>query len=775
VIFSVVHALLLRELPVPEADRLVHIWERRPNAPGRNIFVGGYTFKYWRAENTKLDGLACADPIFCTLTGGRFPERVRGLGVSANYLHVWRVHPMLGRSFAPDSDQLGGNNNVVILTHAMWQTRFGADPQIIDRTIELNQTACTVIGVLGPRALPRDDVLFLMPLVLEKESRLNYRSVWATVIARLKPGETPDSVRAELDAIRKTHAGEYPPELRDVPSAVVPLREQLTGGLRPALLMLAAAGALVLLIACANVANLLLARATSRTKEMAVRAALGASAGRMVRQVLTENIVLALLGGVVGLFVALHGIDLLAESQVVIVPAAQDALNPKIMGDVVPWMLQPRVEWAVLGFSFGIAVLTGVACGLFPALRAARADVNLDLKDAGHGTTSAVRTRAQSVLVVLEVALTATLLIGAGLFLRSFANVLTVDPGFNARQAVWFDLAFPATTYPTERDLSRLTTQVIQRLGELPGVAAVGASTNVPFGPTSWGARIGVTEHERTQDITTGLEYVRGDLFGALGIPLIRGRLITEQDNEPNAPRVAILSETLARALFADTDPLGRRVTLNGREWQVAGIVGDVRSRRLDLEPRGGFYAPQVHRPDQASVLVRSSLPERALDDQITAAVRTIDPNQPVAIRTLRSGIEQSLRGRQTMLMLVNVFAAIALVLACLGIYGVMAYTIGQRRREMGIRMALGASRPDVIALVLSDGCRLAAVGLGAGLVAAALGARLIASLLFGVSAHDPLVYSTVALVLTVVALASCWFPARAAAQADPIRALREN
>jgi predicted permease len=771
VIFSAVNSAVLRPLPFRDAEQLVQIWDRRTD--GTEIFTTGLTFQYWRDENTKLDSIAASDLVSRTLTGDRSPERVRGLTVSASYLHVLRIPPLLGRNFSPDTDLPGGASKVVILTHEMWRTRFHGDSGIIDRTIMLDQEPRTVIGVLPPDALPRQDALFLEPLPLNA-SRLSPKGVWAIVTARLKPGGTLAEAEAELTAIKQAHVGEFPVEQRERGASVVPMRAQLIRGVQPAVFMLMAAGSLVLLICCANVANLLLARATARTKEMAVRTALGASSGRIVRQVLTENIVLALLGGLVAIFLALFGVDLLGGGTLRLdssVTGTAVIVNGKLMGGELPRMLQPRVDWGVLAFAFAIAVATGVMCGLFPASRACRADVNRDLKDGGRGSTAGGRTRAQSTLVVIELGLTVLLLIGAGLFLRSFANVVSVHPGFDPNEVIYFDLSTPPTTYQSVASVVQFREQVMRRLSEQPGIAAVGASTHVPFGPTGSSYRIGVTDRDRSLDIVASTTYIQGDYFRAMGIALRRGREFAADDNNPVAPRVALINEGLARTLFPDQDPIGRLVTMRDQNWEVVGVVADVLNRSLEWENQPFFYAPALD--GQASVVVRTNLPSRSLHQLVTKTVRAIDADQPVTIHTLTSGIEKSVRGRQSMLVLVNTFAGVALVLACLGIYGVMAYTIAQRKREIGIRMAFGASQPDVVALVMRDGLPLIVAGLGAGLLAACAGARLVASMLFGVSPYDPLVFTTVVLALAAVAIASCWFPARSAARADPVTALR--
>lgn len=774
-IFSVINSVVLRPLPFRQAEQLVQIWDHRPD--GSDIFASGLAFKYWRDENTKLASIAVADPVFRTFTGGASPERIKGLGVSASYLRVLGVTPLHGNDFAPNADQPGGAQNVLLLSHELWQTRFGGEPNIVNQTILLDRTPYVVVGVLAPGSLPRSDVSFLEPLAVETVPwRMSPRTPWATILARLKPGVTVGEAQTELTALRRAHAGEFPVELRETTATVVPLREQLTDGARPAMTMLMAAGALVLVIACANVGNLLLARANARTKEMAVRSALGAGTRRIIRQVLTENVALALIGGIVAVFFALFTVELLGAAALGIDPTAGrlgPSLNLKLTGGEMPGILQPRIDWTVLIFALVVAIATGVVCGLFPAMRAARADVNLDLKDGGHGTTASGRSRAQSLLVALEIALTVALLVGAGLFLRSFANIVAVDPGFNPREAVYFDVSLPKTTYPEEKDIVRLEQEIVRRLSEQPGIIAVGASTNVPFGPTGWGGAISRTDQPDTYTAAGGTDFIEGDYFRAIGISLLRGRQFTTRDNDPAAPRVAIINETLVRRLFPDRDPIGQRVTTGGKDWEVVGIIGEIRNRTLEGPSRGALFAPHVFNPAQVSIVVRSSLPLATLQDRLTKTVRAIDPDQPVAVRLLTGGIERSLRGRQSMLTLVNAFAAVALVMACLGIYGVMSYTVGQRRRELGIRMALGASQPNVLALVLKDGMWLVIVGLVIGLAAAVIGGRLITSMLVGVSAYDPAVICAVVLALGLVALLACWIPARRAARIDPIQSLR--
>lgn len=776
--FSVVNAVLLRPLPFPAADQVVQIWDA--STPGRIIYPEGLAYHYWRKESALLDAVSIAQPVSSVYSGGPTPEQLTGLRVSANYLHVLGVAPLLGREFEADAEKVGGANDVVVLTHEMWQRRLGGDPRVVNRTVMLDEKPHVVIGVLAPGVMPRDDVQFLIPLVHTPEV-LSARgsSRWAQVPARLKPGVTPADAAAELSAILRAHAGEFPPAPGPLTATVIPLREQLVGGARPILLMLLAVGGLVLLIACANVSNLLLVRAIARTKEMAVRTALGAGVSRIVRQVLAENLLLALLGGALGTLLALQVVAQLGDLVQAVDPtAAQNGppLVSALTGGYLPTMLQPRVDWPVLLFACGAAMATGVGCGLFPALRAARTDVNHDLKDAGRGSAAAGRLQAQSVFVGLEISMAVLLLIGAGLFLRSFSKLASVDPGFDPTAAYAVDLAFPDARYPKTADEVRFTEEVVQRLRELPGLDAVCASSDAPFGGRGLGGGVGRAEEpDRSRDVVAGHQYVTSDFFHTLGIRLIRGRVISALDNQATSLRVMVLSEEMARALFGEEDPIGHRVVFRRTEWEVIGVVGNWKFRSLEGTAARFFYLPFVFNSGRASVIVRSGLPVRQLEETLRTNVRALDPNQPVAMRALTEGIAQSLRGRQSVLLLVNGFASVALVLACLGIYGVMAFTIARRQREVGIRMALGASPPSVVALVLRDGLRPAAAGLIAGVVAAALAAHLIASQLFGISPRDPKVFCAATAAAAVIALFACWFPARRAAKVDPVIALRAD
>jgi predicted permease len=776
--FSIVNAVMLRPLPFPEAEQIVQIWDR--TNPTQTIYPQGLAYKYWREESKLLEEIALSTPLYRTLTGGPAPERIKGLGVSANYLALLRMPPLLGQNFAVDAERPGGANKVVLLSHEMWQTRYGGDAGIVGRTISLDDTPFTVVGVMAPDSLPRDDTSFLVPYVHSPQA-LSVRPTARPallVTARLKPGVTPIDAEAELTSILRAHANDFGTTWGPLTASVVTLREQLTGAARPTMMMLMGAGTLVLLIACANIANLLLARATARTKEIAVRSALGASTGRIVRQLLTENLLLTMLGCGLAALLALLSVDLLGNVALATVPSLASGANldVAVTGGELPSILRPRVDWTVLSFAFAIATATGLGCGLFPALRACRADVNRDLKDGGRGTSSGGRTRTQSMLIAAEVALSVMLLIGAGLFLRSFANVATLDLGFQPQGLHAFDLSLPGSTYSERGRRNRFIEEILTRLSGSTGIESVSAATDAPFGSTALGGAVGLaTETDRSRDLVAGHNYVDNDFFRTMGVRLLRGRSFTTADHNPDGPRAIILGDSLARALFNQQDPVGSRVYYNGRDWEVVGVAVDCRSRALEGGNARYFYLPFGLSSGRASILVRSTLPPRTLHETVMKNVRVLDPAQPATVRKISDGIGRSLRGRQTVLVLVNAFAAIALILACIGIYGVMAYTIGQRQRELSIRMALGASQPNVVGLVLRDGLRLSSIGLVAGIIGAIAGARLIAALLFGVSAHDPLVFATASCALAAIAAVACWLPARRAASADPMQALRAD
>jgi putative ABC transport system permease protein len=780
-IFTLVNSVLFRPLPYPQSERLVQIWRRSEG--GEPLYASGHIFKLWRDNATLLESIAALDSSEEVVTGGAGPEQFWGYLVSANYLRVLQIRLALGSDFSADADRFGGPNRVVIISHALWHSRFGGDPAVINQALRLNGVDHTIVGVLPPKALMRDDIAFLRPLVLDAPTPSQRTAprgdAWGVVLARLKPGVTPGQLAAELIQIREAHLAELPLPVDKLDPFVVPLREQLTGASRPTLLLLSLAGGLVLVIACANVANLLLVRAIARRREFAVRLALGAPPGRIVRQTLCEGFLLALLAAAVAAVAAMYCTDFLGSVAQAVQPQLsnlQRGINDKITGSALPPMMRPEVDWAVLGFSLVAAAFTTVLSSLAPALRACRTDVLHDLQLGPGRGSSGARSRLQALLIAGQVGLTAMLLVCAGLLLRSFGKVLAVDPGFDVQQTLAFRVALPAARFQAPEHAVSYVEDMRARLAALPGVAGVGTTSFVPF---RFGGSVAIglaSAPDRDRDIGSSFSYVHPDTFRTMGIALRRGRLFTTADNAANAERTLLINETLARDLFREQDPLGQQLFWRNSTWTVVGIVRDVRMRSLEIGGQRHVYAPGVHAPRTVSFILRTQGSPAALLESVRQAVRAFDPEQPLSdLRPIAHDIGRSLHGKRATLALVAVFGGVALALACIGIYSVLAFTVRQRERELGIRLALGAPGQRVLALVLRDGLRLALIGLVLGLLAALASGRLLASHLFGVSPHDPLVFISVTLVLLAAAVAACVLPARRATRVDPIVALRAD
>jgi len=761
-IFSVVDALMLRPLPYPESDRLVEVWEA-PNTGGRAITSGG-VFMDWQDHTTLIESIAAAHQINRNLTGEGDPVRLTCLDISADYLRALRLNPALGRGFAAADDAPGGDKHVAVIAHDLWETRLKGDPAIIGRAIRLDGESYTVIGVLPPHALFQSDVDVLTPATIRaeawKQSR-DYNYV-CTVIGRLKPGATLAQAAAELTAAKQALNASYPKFKVPWGVTLQSLHEAIFGNARPYVLTLLAAVGVVLLIACANVANLLLAKASSRQGEVAVRIALGATTGRVVRQLLTESMLLALAGGGAGVLLGWFAINPL------VVFTGVQASPGVVIG----------VNGHVLLYAFAATSVTGLVFGVFPALSLARPDVNAQLKEGVRGSTGGARRHLQALLIVAETALTVVLLVSAGLLLRSFVKALNAEPGFSAENVLVFDLLQPNSKAPTMGHRVRFVRAILERVGQIPGVATVGMASSTPMnGNAYYGDLVTREDQPDTRSdsrFNAGFDSVAGDFFKTLGIPLLRGRFFTEADNDEAAPKVMIVNDALARRLFGDEDPVGRLLHFKDATWEIVGVVGSVRRFALSVDPTPEVYYPQVYFPWYNSIVVRTRVPPLALAPDIRRAVQSVDPEQPIAnLGTLEALVGNSVQVSRIMLTLVGLFAGTALILACVGIYGVMAYSVAQRTREMGIRIALGADLGQVVTLVLRDGMRLVLVGLALGALGSLGAGRLLASQLYRVTATDPLVFVLVALVLLAVALLACWLPARAATRVNPVEALR--
>jgi putative ABC transport system permease protein len=680
--------------------------------------------------------------------------------MSANGLHVLRARPLLGRVFAPDEDQ-AGKERVVVLTHQLWQRRFGGDPELVGRTVLLNDESYTVIGVLSAGFLPFEAQEFVVPYVFEPSWRDLRGGHFINVMARLKPGVTLEKADAELNAIALRSKPLYPTWKQDWSVTVIPLQEQLVQGIKPALLVLLGAVGLVLLIACTNVANLLLAKASARQKEMAIRTALGASRGRIVHQLLTESVLLSLLGAGLGIFLAFWSVSGLRH--------VLNSMSAARAHEVT-------LDAGVLAFALVVSVLTGLGFGLAPALQASRPNLNHGLKDAARGS-AAGGNRLRGSLIVCEVALALVLLVGAGLLLHSFSRILSVSPGFNPERALTLQLSLSNQRYPDNARRVAFYNRVSERVAALPGVDAAGFCRSLPLlsGAPDVFFRIPGRANHREPGYDALFDFCTADYFRAMGIPLLGGRFFTAQEVATDA-RVAIINSAAAREFFPDENPLGRQISQNSNTWQIVGIVGDVRMRRLTRPPAPMVYRPQA--PEQswrsATLVVRTRTSPPALVKSVRQVIQEIDPAQPVAnVQTLDDVLGASIAERRLTVLLLGSFAAVALSLAAIGLYGVIAYVVTQRTREFGIRFALGARRRDVLQLVLGHGMKLVAVGLVLGAVGAFSLTHLLTQLLYEIKPNDPFTFVGVSAVLLMVALFASWLPARRAARVHPMEALR--
>jgi predicted permease len=756
-IFSVIHSVLLQPLPYPQSEQLVQIFETFPNED-RNAVSGG-AFKDWRDNGSKLAHVAVYEETQRNLTGGGVPQRVSGLMVSSEFLPVLGIKPVIGRGFAAGEDTVGGDSRVMVLAHAFWQDRFGSNPSILGAHVSLDQAPYTIVGVLGPDALLQDDAQFLVPDVIDAPgTNWSRAGHWRQVIGRMAPGVTASEVQAELRGVKQRLNAEYPEFKKDCSVAVFPMQEIYAGGARPTLMVLLGAVTLVLFIACANVSNLLLARGHSRSREMAVRLALGAPSWRIIRQMLTESALLAGAGCAIGLLLAMLGVRLLAG----------------LVAGMVPQVLYPHLEVKVLLFSLCVAAACAVLSGVLPAWRASRPDLNGDLKETERGAVSAAKRRSQSALVVSEFALTLVLLVGAGLFLRSFMHLLDTDPGFNPRRTLAFDLSFPDTKYPQDADRLGFIQALSERIAAIPGVESVGASSSLPFSLRGRSEQVSRMDRPPRTDYVVACDFVSRDYFAATGISLVRGRVIADADNRVGAARVAVIDTRIATELYPEEDAIGQRLRFLGEAWEIVGIVAPVRQYFLDYAPRQQIYVPQSYSAAAASIVLRTGLDPLALSQVLRKTILDVDPDQPMGnVRTLENDIHRSLASKRATLVLLDLFAAIAVGLSCMGIYGVMSYSTGQRTHEFCIRSALGAQGRDILRLVLLAGMKVSLTGIGVGVVGALILVRLMQSQLFEIRAYDPWVFAGAMVLLALVAGVSIYLPARKAARVDPMQALR--
>ncbi len=757
-IFSVVNAVLLRPLPYTDPARLVMLWENDTQEGNDRNPVAPANFADWQKQNGVCAELAYyAQPAGVNVTSGGEPERLIGAGVAPNIFTLLGAQPLRGRTFS--ASEAAGTE--VVISYGLWQRRFGGAPNVIGQHLTLDGDSFDVVGVMPPQfQLPEESELWWANL---NGSLTTMRARhFLRVLGRLKSGVTLAQARADFATIARQLEQQYPDTNAGYGVNVITLQDQFVGSVRPALLVLLGAVAFVLLIACANVANLLLVRAAARQREMAIRAALGAGRLRLVRQLLTESMLLALTGGAAGLLLALWGVDLLAGLGAASIPRAEHI----------------GVDGRVLGFTFLMTLLTGLIFGLVPAWAASKTDVQEALKEGGRGATG--RRGLRGLLVVSELACALVLLTGAGLMIKSFLRLQAVAPGFDPGHVLTMQLSLPESKYAAAPQVAAFYGQLVERVAALPGVRAAGAISRLPLAGdrSTSGLLVEGRPSAAGQQEEVHFRVVTSDYFRALNIPLRAGRELGERD-KPDAPQVVLINETMAHKYWPGADPIGKRVKLGPNaqgDWiAIAGVVGDVRNFGLDIDAKPEVYAPYQQSPQgRMRLVLRVNGDPLSLVPAVRAAVRSLDPELPFSqVATMEQLLARSVAQRRLSVVLLGVFAGTALLLAALGLYGVMAYTVTQRTHEIGLRMALGAQAADVLRLILKQGLALAVIGVGVGLVAALALTRVLASLLYGVSTTDPLTFVGVPLLLIMVALIACYIPARRATKVDPMVALR--
>ena len=767
-IFTVVNAVLLRPLPYPAPDRLMMLWTHNPRQ-GYNKDVSSYpNFDDWRRQSTSFEVMSAYFGGTFTLTHAGDPAHIVGAVVTPGFFETLGVAPAIGRTFGAREGAAGGER-VAILSHGLWQTRFGSDPAIVGRTVMLNSVAHEVLGVMPPSFAHPEAAVVWTPLAPSPrlapvmQSRSSY---WLQVVGRLKPGIDRRAAQSELDTIATALERQYAEANAGIGVRLVPMHEEIVGDVRQPLLILFATAALVLLIACANVANLLLARAASRQRELAIRTALGAGRRRLIAQLLTESLVLATLGGAAGLLLAAWGIQAL--------PSLAPANLPRLTG--------VRIDASVILYTSLAALVTGLLFGAAPALQSAAATAGEFLKERRAESQGARGRRLRAAVAIAEVALALVLVIGAGLLVRSVVAMNNVDLGFDARRILAVRVELPRARYSQDAQITAFFTDLASRLRALPGVESVGLGSSIVRAPASSTLAV----HGRAQqdpnlrNVAVPYDAMTPEFFTTLKIPLRRGRLFTSADG-PGTQRVVVVNETLARRFFPGDDPLDKRVTYDdpssaqARWLTIVGVVADTRRAGVDRETRAELYYPHAQFPERRMyALVRTSGDPLALVRPAQAQVWAIDPNQPTAsVRSVEAILADGQTNRRFTTLLLGLFSVVALALAAIGIYGVIAYSTAQRVQEIGIRMALGASRTNVLTSVLKEAVMIGVVGLAIGIAAALALTRFLSGLLFGVTAHDPVTFVALPLGLLLVAVLAALIPASHAVRVNPLVALR--
>jgi putative ABC transport system permease protein len=767
-IFSTVNALLLRPFSFGNLDRLVVIHESVPQTGSTRSSVSPANFLDWQNQNQVFEQMAAYTDRSFNLTDGDVPERVEGTMVTPGFFPALDTKAALGRTFRAEEGQTG-QDQVMVIKYSFWQRRFNSDPNVVGKQVNLNGQAYTIVGVM-PRDFdfPQGAAQLWIPLAFDAKQQTARGSHFLRVLALTKPGVTFEQVQAEMKAITGRQEQQYPETNTGRTSNVETLARSYSRGSRQYLTVLMGAVAFVLLIACANVANLLLARGAARQKEIAVRMALGASRTRLIRQLLTESLLIALAGGALGLLLSVWGIEFISGS------------IPPNFTKYIPGWQKLGLDTTVFAFTLGLSVLTGLVFGLVPAFQATRTNLNESLKEGGRTTGGGMgRSRLRSVLVVSEIALSLVLLIGATLMIRSFVELMKVDPGFSATNVLTMELGLTRTRYPEEKDRINFFQRLLPRLEGLPGAQKVGAVNYLPVSGSSTSSTFKIEGRPAPplgKEPLADYRVVTTQFFDALGIPLYKGRGFTEQDTL-ESPRVIIINETLARRYFAGEDPVGKRLSFSKEDkpWEVVGVAGNITEDELEDAKRPGVYVPYLQDPWWTmSLAIRTDGDPLQLTAAAQQEIRAVDKDQPVYnVRTMGQVVNERIAPKRVAMFMLGTFALIALVLASVGLYAVISYSVAQRTHEIGIRMALGAQGRDILRMVVGHGLVLTVVGLGLGLAGAFFMTRAMSQILYGVTPTDPLTYAGISFLLALIAFLATFIPARRATRVDPMIALR--
>lgn len=774
-IFSVVSALLIRPLPYPDPDRIVVVWQNKLSKGMRQQRVSALDYQDYAREQQVFDRFGVLRSQPSVLTGGDLPERIETASVSRDVLDLLGAKTILGRLF-DSAEQQPGKNHVVVLTEGLWRRRFGGERSILGKALILDGASYVVVGVVpASMQLPDTPCELWMPYTPDLKDLAPGRRAFRflKVLGHLRPGVSVERAEGDMGAIAHRLAGQYPDTNAGYGTEIIPLSEQLIGDIRPTLWALSAAVGMVLLIACANVANLLLARAGGREKEIAVRTTLGARPIRLIRQLLTESLLLALTSGVVGLFIAYSGVLMLS----------------RLGGASIPRGGEISIDWRVLAFTVVVSAATGIIFGLAPAISTIRTDLNSVLKTTGRSNTgNRSRARMRNILVVSEIALCLTLLVGAGLLIRSFARLQHVNPGFRTDHVLTMQLSLPESRY-TGLKVAQFYQRLLDRVRTLPGVQSAGISRYLPLSGADASLNfvmesrppVAPTDQPRAKYRAVSPEY-----FTALGIPLIRGRYFDPSDGQDTAG-VVLINEAMAKRHWPTEDPIGKRIRpgIEEHKWfNVVGVVGDVKHSGLDAPSNEEMYYHYLQAPVELmsflegtmTLVVRTSGDPGAMTAAIRNEVRAVDGDQPVFnVKTINDVVSGSIARPRFRTFLLSIFAALALILAAVGLYGLIAYSVTQRTNELGVRSALGAQPGEILAMVLGEGARLAAIGITLGIILALMATRLLSKLLFGIDSLDPITFAVTITLTAFVSLFATYVPARRAAKLDPIAALRHE